>query len=143
MCPSFYDLTGDAESIDRRLATARESLTRVEPQDLTEWQDDVAFVIDIRPEASRRANGHIPGAVVIDRSVLEWRLDPTSGYSMSDGPTKDDVVVVVCNEGYSSSLAASDLKRLGFRWAADLVGGFRGYVEAGLPIDEEPTRVVE
>lgn len=143
MSPSFYDLTGDAEGIDRRLAVARDSLTRVEPSELAEWQEDGAFVVDIRPEANHRADGYIPGAVVIDRSVLEWRLDPTSGYSMSDGPTKDDVVVVVCNEGYSSSLAARDLQGLGFRWAADLVGGFRGYVEAGLPIDEQPTRVVE
>lgn len=133
----------DSRGINADLALARESLTRVEPQQLAEWQEDGAFVVDIRPEAARRAEGHIPGAIVVDRLVFEWRLDPSSGYSMSDGPTRDDVVVVVCNEGYSSSLAARDLQRLGFRWATDLVGGFRAYAAAGLPVAEQPTRVVD
>lgn len=110
--------------IDRLLADAREGLTRVQPDELAARQGDGAFVVDVRPSETRIVEGHIPGAVVIDRLVLEWRLDPTCGASMPDGPGLDDEVIVVCNEGYASSLAARDLQRLGFHRATDLVGGF-------------------
>ncbi|GGB31929.1 hypothetical protein GCM10011492_23270 [Flexivirga endophytica] len=79
---------------------------------------------------------------MIDRLVLEWRLDPTSGAAMDGAPGFDDVIVVVCNEGYSSSIAARDLQRLGFRRATDLIGGFRQYAADGHPVVPEPTRVV-
>lgn len=128
--------------IDALLAEARSGLTRVLPVDLPRLQREGAFVVDTRTAATRDPEGHIPGAVVIDRLVLGWRLDPTSGATMTDGPSYDDVVVVVCNEGYSSSLAARDLQRLGFTRATDLVDGFRNYAAAGLPVVGTPTREV-
>ena len=99
-------------------------------------------MIDIRPASTREPEGHVPGATVIDRLVLEWRLDPGSDHRMDDGPEHDDLVVVICNEGYYSSLAARDLRDLGFHRATDLVGGFRAYAEAGLPTAAQPTRQV-
>lgn len=71
--------------------------------------------------------------VGMERLVLEWRLDPECGYAIPDAPARDDLVIVVCNEGYYSSLAARDLRHLGFHRATDLIGGFRAYAEAGLP----------
>lgn len=127
-------------AVDALTTEARRGLDRVEAGDLPRLMDEGAFVVDTRTAATRVPEGHIPGAVVVDRLVLEWRLDPTSEARMSDGPTRDDVVVVVCNEGYSSSLAARELQRLGFSRATDLVGGFRAYAAAGLPIERHPTR---
>lgn len=131
-----------ATPIAEFLANARRGLNRVEARDLPRLQEQGAWVVDTRTAVTRDPEGHIPGAVVIDRLVLEWRLDPTSEAALPDGPSYDDVVVVVCNEGYSSSLAARDLQALGFAKATDLVGGFRAYADAGLPIDEAPTRLV-
>ncbi|NHN56156.1 rhodanese-like domain-containing protein [Calidifontibacter sp. DB0510] len=121
-------------TIDGILAQARANLDRVDPADLAAAQAKGAFVVDVRPAETRLVEGHIPGAVVIDRLVLEWRLDPTSSARLKDGPDLEQQVVVVCNEGYSSSLAARDLQALGFQRATDLVGGFRAYAAAGLPI---------
>ncbi|WP_262425757.1 rhodanese-like domain-containing protein [Brachybacterium sp. Z12] len=100
-------------------------------------------MIDIRSVATREPEGHIPGATVIERLVLEWRLDPGSAHRMPEGPGHDDLVVVVCNEGYYSSLAARDLRDLGFHRATDLIGGFRGYRAAGLAVEAEPSRSVD
>lgn len=121
------------------LAQARSGLTRVSPADLPERQRRGAVVVDIRPLTNRELEGHLPGAVVVDRLVLEWRLDPHSPDRMPGGPSYDDEVVVVCNEGYSSSLAARDLQALGFRRATDLDGGFRAWFAAGHPVAEFPT----
>ena len=133
---------GSAEGVDAMLAAARAGLDRVEPRQLAGLVAAGAHVIDIRGPATRDVEGHIPGAVVVDRLVLEWRLCPTSGHRMPDAPDPEDVVVVVCNEGYSSSLAARDLQLLGLPLATDLVDGFRGYAAAGLPVDPAPTRYV-
>lgn len=78
----------------------------------------------------------------MERLVLEWRLDPSSVYRWAEGPTPDDVVVVVCNEGFASSLAARDLRLLGLPRASDLIGGFRAYAAAGLPVARQPSLVV-
>lgn len=134
---------GAVRTIDSVLAQARRGVPRVQPAQLRALLDAGALVVDIRPERPRVAEGHLPGAVVIDRLVLEWRLDPTSGATMPDGPGYDDVIVVVCNEGYASSLAARDLRVLGFRRATDLVGGFRGYARGGSPVAVGPTRVID
>jgi rhodanese-related sulfurtransferase len=109
------------------LAQAREGLRRVEPEALADEVAAGAVLVDIRPEASRRAEGPMPGAVVIELTVLQWRVDPTSPDRL---PGFDDPglrIVVVCNEGYSSSLAAESLQRLGLRNATDLVGGYRAW----------------
>lgn len=121
------------------LAAARPGVRRWSPAELAE-RGSQAFVIDVRSAGPRTDEGHLPGAMVIDRSVLEWRLDPTSGATMQGGPTYADEVAIVCNEGYSSSLAARDLRALGFHRATDLVGGFRAYAALGVPVQSHPTR---
>jgi rhodanese-related sulfurtransferase len=92
-----------------------------------------ACLIDIRPEAQRREEGEVPGAVVIERNVLEWRLDPTSEARLPWVTGYDTVFVVMCSAGYASSFAAASLRQLGHRRATDLVGGFQAWRAAGLP----------
>lgn len=129
--------------IDEILAASRQGVERIAPSALPVLQEQGAHVIDIRTAATRDVEGHIPGATVIERLVLEWRLDPRSADRLEQGPDYDDLVVVVCNEGYYSSLAARDLRDLGFHRATDLVGGFRDYRAAGLPVQAEATRSVD
>lgn len=124
-------------AVDEVLAAARAELARVTPQDAALLREAGALVVDIRPERDRAA-GEIPGSVPVERIVLEWRLDP-GGEHRLPGVDADRVVIVVCNEGYASSLAARDLVRLGLSGATDLIGGFRGWVDAGLPVQPGPT----
>jgi rhodanese-related sulfurtransferase len=113
-------------AIDRLLAEAREGLDRVAPADLAAEVDAGALVVDIRPAGNREEEGSLPGAVVIERIHLEWRLDPTSPDRIP-AASPDLRVIVVCNEGYSSSLAAATLRQLGVHRATDLVGGYRAW----------------
>lgn len=129
-------------SIDEILEAARQGTERAAPADLSALLEQGAFVVDIRSAVTRDLEGHLPGATVIDRLVLEWRLDPRSENRIEGGPDYDDLLIVVCNEGYYSSLAARDLRDLGFHRATDLQGGFQAYREAGLAVQEEPTRVI-
>lgn len=116
-----------ASRIDQRLAAARAELDRVAPEDLAAEVAAGAVVVDLRPEADRVREGELPGAVPIERIHLEWRLDATSGAAIPEA--SDDLrVVLVCNEGYASSLAAADLRQLGIGRATDLVGGYRAWV---------------
>jgi rhodanese-related sulfurtransferase len=126
-------------AIDEVLAFARAGLDRITPADAAAT-DGVLFV-DIRPEPNRAAEGEIPGSVVIERIVLEWRLDPRGEHRI-DEIDEDTLVVVVCNESYASSLAARDLRALGLRRATDLVGGFRAWAAAGLPVRPGPSPAV-
>ncbi|GAB3568438.1 rhodanese-like domain-containing protein [Amycolatopsis endophytica] len=119
--------------IDEMLAAARSSLERAEPADAWRLQAEGALIVDIRPIANRTAEGEIPGSVPVERIHLEWRLDPSSDHRLPQ-VHPDLPVVVVCNEGYASSLAAADLRRLGLARATDLVGGFRAWRGAGLPV---------
>ena|SRR5579875_2585766 len=121
-------------SIDDLLADARVGLDRLEPAQAREAVATGAVLVDIRPELNRRTEGVLPGAVVIDRNVLEWRLDPSSDAALPFA-SHDLHVVLVCNEGYASSLAAATLRDLGVHRATDLVGGFRAWRAAGLPVD--------
>lgn len=114
-------------AIARLLAESRRDLDRVRPERLSGEQAVGALVVDIRPEANRRAEGELPGAVFIERNVLEWRLHPTSPDRLSQVDRADLRVVIVCNEGYASSLAASTLRRLGLSRATDLEGGYRAW----------------
>ena len=124
-------MTDEASRIDERLAAARARLDRVAPEALESEVAAGALVVDLRPDADRIADGELPGAVVIERIHLEWRLDRTSGAAIAEA--SDDLrVILVCNEGYSSSLAAADLRDLGIRRATDLVGGYRGWRAAQL-----------
>jgi rhodanese-related sulfurtransferase len=126
-------------AVDDVLAEARSTLDRLTPHEAAAL--DGVFFVDIRPRHNRAADGEIPGSVPVERIVLEWRLDPRGDHRI-DGFTEDTLVVVVCNEGYSSSLAARDLRALGLRRATDLVGGFRGWAAAGLPVRPGPTPAV-
>jgi rhodanese-related sulfurtransferase/2-polyprenyl-3-methyl-5-hydroxy-6-metoxy-1,4-benzoquinol methylase len=99
----------------------------VEPGQLADEVANGAIVIDVRPVEQRRRDGDLPDAVVIDRNVLEWRLDPSSPHRLSLATDRDVRYVVVCNEGFSSSLAARSLQELGLERATDLVGGFQGW----------------
>lgn len=123
------------------LATARSTLDRVDPAGARALQAEGALIVDIRPEANRAAEGEIPGSVPIERIHLEWRLDPAGSHRLPQ-VRPDLAVVVVCNEGYASSLAAADLKRLGLTRATDLAGGFRAWAAAGLPVREGATPAV-
>lgn len=116
------------KSIDEYLEAARERLDRVAPEDLEDAVTGGAVLVDIRPEADRQEEGEMPGALVIDRIVLEWRLAPSSDARLID-LEPGQRVIVFCNEGYQSSLAAAALIDLGVERATDLVGGYRGWKE--------------
>jgi rhodanese-related sulfurtransferase len=128
-------------SIDDALAAARSTLDRAEPVEAQQLQAEGALIVDIRPHANRLDEGEIPGSVQVERIHLEWRLDPTCEWRLPE-VHPDLVVVVVCNEGYASSLAAADLQRLGLPSATDLVGGFRAWRAAGLPVRDGGTPAV-
>lgn len=130
--PSLHDVVHQRRSVDDLLARARSGLERLTPHEAYRAQRAGAALVDIRPQASRVAEGGLPGAVVIERTVLEWRLDPASDARLP-WASYDLQVVVVCNEGYSSSLAAATLQDLGIHLATDLAGGFRAWRAAGLP----------
>jgi rhodanese-related sulfurtransferase len=117
----------DGSAIARMLEECRAGLERVAPADLARVMADGALVVDTRPVEQRERDGELPGAVVIDRNVLEWRLDPSSPYRLPIADDPERQVVIVCNEGYSSSLAAHTLQRLGLVNATDLVGGFQAW----------------
>jgi rhodanese-related sulfurtransferase len=115
----------DHSAIELLLARARASLDRVEPERLAEEVADGAVPIDIRPVEQRQRDGELPGAIIIDRNVLEWRLDPTSPDRLPVAVDAGVRYIIVCNEGYSSSLAVATLRELGLYRATDLVGGFQ------------------
>jgi len=114
-------------AIDALLAESRAGLDRVDPADLAAEIAGGALVVDTRPLEQRRRDGELPGAIVVDRNVLEWRLDPTCPHHLPEVSGTDARVVLVCDEGFSSSLAAATLQRLGLRRATDLRGGFRAW----------------
>jgi rhodanese-related sulfurtransferase len=118
-------------AIAELLETCRRDLDPVHPADLAAEMRAGALVVDTRPSEQRDRDGELPGAVVIDRNVLEWRLDPTSPDRIPAASSHDLRVVVVCNEGYSSSLAADTLRRLGLRRATDLEGGYQAWLARG------------
>jgi len=120
-------------SLDRFLRRARAGLTRLNPADAHEAVKNGALLIDTRPEFQRRADGEIPGGIVVERNHLEWRLHPSSDARTPEAVDLNVRWVVICDEGYASSLAASMLQALGLQ-ATDVVGGFQAWREAGLPV---------
>ncbi|MFD8503039.1 rhodanese-like domain-containing protein [Streptomyces sp. NPDC059687] len=121
--------------IDELLERVRVDLDRVEAADAFEAaQAGEALLVDIRYAALRDRDGLIPGALVVERNELEWRLDPQGSHRAPEATSHDLRVVVICNEGYASSLAAVSLRQLGLRRATDLVGGFHAWRAAGLPV---------
>ena len=113
--------------IDRLLAEARAAIA---PRATVADLDDADLVVDIRPVELRERVGLLPGALVVDRNVLEWRLDPTSPHRLPEVTSADLRIVLVCDEGYASSLAATELRRLGLHRATDLDGGFQAWSNA-------------
>ena len=122
------------KTVEQLLDEARARLRRLSPAEAADVLAAGALVVDTRPAAQREREGEMPGALVIERNVLEWRLDPASPDRIPDVTGYDQVVVVVCSEGYSSSLAAATLQDMGFRNATDVAGGFQAWKAAGLPV---------
>ena len=124
-------MEGPGCRIDQALAEARRALPhRPTAGELPQLVARGALVIDIRPSEQRTRDGEMAGAIVIDRNVLEWRLDPTSPHRIAEATDTEREIVLVCNEGYASSLAALSLQRLGLRNATDLDGGFQAVLAA-------------
>jgi rhodanese-related sulfurtransferase len=121
-------------TIDQLLEQAREGLQRVTPPEVAAAMRSGATVIDIRSDAQIAADGTVPGALLIARNVLEWRVDPASDACRPDAPALEDQVIVMCDAGYASSFAAQSLQQLGFASATDLDGGFQAWRAAGLPV---------
>lgn len=123
-----------ARTVDELLATVRARIDRVEPAEVPARVARGALLVDTRPGEQRFRDGAVPGALVIDRNVLEWRLDPASPDRIPQVTGYDVEVVVLCNEGYSSSLVADTLRSLGLTRSVDVVGGFVAWAAAGLPV---------
>ena len=126
-------MSGD-RSIEELLAQVRSRIERIEPAAAAARLAAGALLVDTRPWEQRRRDGDIPGAVIIDRNVLEWRLDPASPWRIPQVTGHDLEVIVLCNQGYSSSLVADTLRTLILHRAVDVVGGFEAWVAAGLPV---------
>ena len=129
-------------TVEEHLAAVRARLDRLTPHQAAEAARAGALLVDIRYAALRDRDGTVPGAVVVERNELEWRLDPASAHRVREATGHDLHVVVLCNEGYASSLAAASLHDLGLLRATDVDGGFQAWRAAGLPVtppDGRPT----
>ena len=122
-------------TVDELLARARSKLSRLEPPEAATAVDDGAVLIDVRSEPQRERDGVVPGALFFPRNVLEWRCDPASEHRDPRVGGVERQLIVMCDEGYQSSLAAATLQELGFLRATDLAGGFQAWREAGLPVE--------
>ena len=127
-----------AEGIDQLLEEARSRISRVTPHEAVRRMADGAVLVDIRPQSQREAEGEVPGALVVERNHLEWRFDPQSDARLPQATGYDVDVVVLCQEGYTSSLAADALRSLGLSKASDVVGGYRAWAAGGLPTTGGP-----
>ncbi|SDE57831.1 Rhodanese-related sulfurtransferase [Blastococcus fimeti] len=122
-----------ARTVDDLLAEARARIERLTPEQAAQRVARGALLVDIRPAAQRAREGEVPGSLIVERNVLEWRFDPASDARLPEATGYDIEVVVLCSEGYTSSLAADALRSLGLSRATDVVGGFHAWVAAGLP----------
>ncbi|RSS81452.1 rhodanese-like domain-containing protein [Streptomyces sp. WAC06614] len=129
--------------IDELLERVRSGYTRIGAEEAHEaHRAGEVLLVDIRYEALRERDGVIPGALVVERNELEWRLDPQGSHRAPEAAGHDLRVVVVCNEGYASSLAAASLHHLGLHRATDLIGGFQAWRSAGFPVEPGPGQAV-
>jgi rhodanese-related sulfurtransferase len=135
--------TTTVDGVNALLARARAGMRRLGPHEAWAAAAAGALLIDTRTDRQRAKQGDLPGAIVIDRSVLEWRLDPRSASRIPEATSHHLLVVVVCRQGYSSSLAAASLRAIGLHRATDLVGGVEAWLAAGLPTTNEPADVRE
>ena len=125
-------------TVDELLGEARARIARLTPAETLAAAHTGAAIVDIRTAADRERTGVVPGSLHVPRTVLEWRLDPASEWRSPYAPALDRQVVVLCDHGYSSSLAAAVLVELGFERAGDVIGGFEAWRAAGLPIAPAP-----
>jgi rhodanese-related sulfurtransferase len=126
---------------DELVAQARQRISRIGPAELEPFAAAGGLIVDIRPVAQRAEEGELPGALIVERNVLEWRLDPSGDHRIPQVKGYEQPVVVVCSEGYASSLAADTVRALGYTHAADLVGGYQAWaswVAAGRPEVRNP-----
>ncbi|MFI8826639.1 rhodanese-like domain-containing protein [Streptomyces sp. NPDC053431] len=131
----FGDGVGERIGIDELLERVRTGLDRIDARTAYEaYQAGDALLVDIRYAALRDRDGLVPGALIVERNELEWRLDPLGSHRAPEANSHDLRVVVLCNEGYASSLAAASLHQLGLHRATDLIGGFQAWRAAGLPV---------
>ena len=128
-------------TVDDLLTTARAHIRRLDPHEAAAACRRGAMLIDIRPTVQRRWEGEVPGAVVVERNVLEWRLDPASAHRLAQITDHRQEIVVMCSEGYASSLVAATLVELGYVSAGDLDGGFQAWAKAGLPVRHRRPRL--
>lgn len=132
--PTLAGVTGNhGRGIEQILEAARQRLHRLDPANAHAAMRSGAILVDIRPVAQRVTEGIVPGALHVERNVLEWRFDPRSDARLPEASGYDQHVIIMCSAGYASSLAAASLQDLGLRRATDLIGGFRAWAEAGLP----------
>jgi rhodanese-related sulfurtransferase len=122
------------KSVDQLVAAARAEIERLSPEQTQRSLRDGALLIDIRPQQQRREHGVVPDALIIERNVLEWRLDPGSAFRIPQATGHERHVLVLCQEGYASSLAAASLRALGYARVGDVIGGFDAWRSAGLPV---------
>lgn len=122
-------------TVEDLLAAARQRLHRLGPAEAYQaWRQDGALLVDIRPQAQQAAEGTVPGALSVERNVLEWRFDPRSDARLPAATSYGQIVIIMCSQGYASSLAAASLQDIGLRHATDLAGGFLAWAQAGLPV---------
>ncbi len=132
-----------ARGVEGHLARVRRGMERLSPAQLLAERAAGALVVDTRTPAHRAAQGEFPGALVIDRTVLEWRLDPTCPYRVPEATGWDLRVVLVCRHGYSSSLAAASLRAIGLSRATDLDGGVERWMAEGFAVHHGPVDLRE
>lgn len=127
--------------VEGLLLRARAGLDRLTPLEVVAAVADGALLVDTRTERQRAAQGNLPGAICVDRTVLEWRLAPDGPDRIPEADDPERVVVVVCRQGYSSSLAAACLQAVGLPNATDMIGGVEAWIAAGLAMSVEPADV--
>ena len=131
----YHHIRMNVRTIDDMLAEARSRLTRLDPVEANAAVREGALLIDIRAESQRAADGVVPGAIFVARNVLEWRCDPSSEHRDPRIDGREHQLIIMCNEGYQSSLAAATLHELGLTRTTDLDGGFQAWRAAGLPVE--------
>lgn len=127
--------------MEAALAAAREGVRRLSPQEVPAAVAAGALLVDTRTSEQRRDQGELPGALVIDRTVLEWRLEPAGRWRIREMSGSHLQVVVACRQGYSSSLAVASLRAIGLPRATDIEGGVEAWLAAGLPVHHGPADV--
>jgi rhodanese-related sulfurtransferase len=124
--------------IDELLETARARIRRLTPEEARDAMAGGGVILDTRSYEQRRADGIIPGATVMSRNIVEWRVDPTSGWDDAEVTARTGPVIVMCDAGFASSLAAATLVDLGVEDAVDMIGGYQAWKAAGLPTEPAP-----